>query len=171
MAGVAGVGKSTLAEQIGVALDGRGIPADVFAEEELFTRPEFARVAVGFRTKDHASPEEFEAAYRAWLSSLVSGTVAVMDWNPAGMTGDLPWATTDAHRFRTHLAAVRGLADGRVLLLHLQAPAEIAIQRAGRQRGADWLNRSDEIARAEGTASPIFLTGSSPRPTIMTIRP
>lgn len=50
MAGSAGVGKSTLAESIGATFRQRDIPVDVFGEDELFTRPQFTRVADGFRT-------------------------------------------------------------------------------------------------------------------------
>jgi thymidylate kinase len=150
MAGLAGVGKSTLAEGIGSTLRQCGHQVDVFGEEELFTRPQFARVADGFRTEQYASPTEFEAGYRAWLATLADQTIGVMDWNPAGMAGDLPWATGDRSRLRLHLRSVRRLAGRPTMILHLQAPAEITIERAGRQRGEEWLSRSDQIARAAG---------------------
>lgn len=150
MAGLAGIGKSSLAESIGVTLRQRNTPVDVFGEEELFTRPQFASVANGFRTKQYASPREFEAAYRDWLATLPTGTIAVMDWNPAGMTGDLPWATGHRDQFRQHLQTVRMLAEGKVLLLHLRASATTTIDRATRQRGDEWVSRSDQIARAAG---------------------
>lgn len=150
MAGLAGIGKSTLAEEVGATLRQRNAPVDVFGEEELFTRPQFDRVAEGFRTEQYATPQDFEAAYEAWLNTLADGTIAVMDWNPAGMAGDLPWATSDRKNLRKHLHAVRLLAGGKVLLLHLRASAEIAVDRASRQRGADWVSGADQIARAGG---------------------
>jgi hypothetical protein len=66
------------------------------------------------------------------------------------MAGDLPWATSNRARFHRHLEAVRALARGRALLLHLQAPAEVAIERAGLERGEEWLSRSDQIAQSAG---------------------
>lgn len=154
MAGSAGIGKSTLARHIGATLRQRRTPVDIFGEEELFTRPEFSRVAEGFRTQHHASPQVFEAAYETWLSALGAGTVAVMDWNPAGMAGDLPWATADRARFGEHLQAVRAVAGERLLLLHLLAPADITIDRARRERGEEWLARSDQIAQSGGHLAP-----------------
>jgi hypothetical protein len=150
MAGLAGIGKSTLAGEIAVTLRRRHFPVDVFGEEELFSRPQFARVADGFRTRRYASPREFETAYQDWLSTLAEGTIAVMDWNPAGMAGDLPWAIGDGDEFRRHLEVVRMLADGKVLILHLQTSAKATIDRASRQRGDEWVSRSDEVARAAG---------------------
>lgn len=150
MAGPAGVGKSTLAQRLGAEFERAGTPVDVFGEEEIFTRREFKRVGDGFRSQDYATAREFEAAYRTWLGDLAVETVAIMDWNPAGMTGDLPWATEDRALYGAHLAAVRTLADGRVLLLQLKAPPETAVQRARRERGADWVARADEVARSRG---------------------
>ncbi len=73
-----------------------------------------------------------------------------MDWNPAGMAGDLCGATRDRARFREHLQAVRALARGKVLLLHLLAPADVTVERAGRERGDEWLVRADQIAMSAG---------------------
>lgn len=150
MAGPAGVGKSSLTEWIANSLREQDVPVDAFGEEEFFTRLEFAQVADGFRTKHYAGPEVFEGAYEAWLSTLAAGAIAIMDWNPAGMAGDLPSATGDRGRFRRHLQVIRALARGRVLLLHLEAPAEVAVDRAGRERGEEWFARSDHIARSAG---------------------
>ncbi len=154
MAGLAGVGKSTLMERIGATLRRQHVPVDTFGEEELFTRSQFTRVADGFRTKHYASPEEFEGAYEAWLRTLPAATAAIMDWNPASMAGDLPWAAKDPARLRQHLQTVYALAGGRVLLLHLQAPAEVTIERASAERGEKWLARSDRIACSSGHDQP-----------------
>lgn len=154
MAGTAGVGKSTLAERLGATLHDRGVPTDVFGEEELFTRPEFTRVAEGFRTKVYAAADGFESAYRNWLRELPPTAMAIMDWNPAGMSGDLPWAA-DHDQYLAHLTAVRALGGGRVLLLHLQTSADCAVDRAARQRGEEWLARSDAVARSHGHDQPI----------------
>ncbi len=77
MAGLAGVGKSTLTGHVGATLRRHHVPVDTFGEEELFTRPQFTRVADGFRTKHYALPEDFEGAYEAWLSTLPAETVAI----------------------------------------------------------------------------------------------
>lgn len=139
---------------MGATLRRQHVPVDTFGEEELFTRPQFTRVADGFCTQHYASPEESEGAYEAWLGTLPAATVAIMDWNPASMAGDLPWASKDPALFRHHLQTGYTLAGGGVLLLHLQAPAEVTIERASAERGEEWLARSDRIARSAGHDQP-----------------
>lgn len=82
---------------------------DVCGEDELFTRAEFDRAARQFRGPSAPAPEDLETAYATWVASLPEQSVAVTDWSPAGMAGDLPWAVDELPRFRRHLQAVRGL--------------------------------------------------------------
>lgn len=154
LAGEAGVGKSTLATSLAEVLRRRGHSVDRFGEEELFTRPEFALVADRFRHGDGPAAGQFEEAYGAWLTSLTAGSAAITDWSPASMAGDLSWGLESRSEFVRHLRAVRELAGDRVILLHLTAPIDVAIGRAGEQRGEQWLERSDRIARADGHRQP-----------------
>lgn len=153
MSGPAGAGKSTLADTLARHL-ADDHPVDRFGEEELFTRPQFAVVADGFRGPDHPRRPEFEEAYTTWLRDLPERTVAIMDWCPSGMSGDLPWGLTSRPGYLDHLRAVRELAAGRVLQLRLRAPADLAVARAAAERGEAWLERYDGIARAAGHNHP-----------------
>lgn len=147
MDGPAGAGKSTLAGALARKLRAADHRADVFGEEELFTREEFAEVAEGFRTKEFAGPAAFEAAYSAYLSRFGSGW-AVFDWSAAAMTGDLGWERT---AYVEHLRRVTHLdPDCSLILLSLRIPARMATKRAANQRGEEWLNRYDKIALSEG---------------------
>jgi hypothetical protein len=154
MAGSAGVGKSTLAEQLSENLRRRGHWVDVCGEEELFTRSVFAEIAEGYTTKQFASPEQFEAAYSAWLGGTRPGEVVITGWNPAAMAGDLPWAMSNRARFRSHLRQTSDLASSRLVLLHLDASAAVAVERSFAQRGESWLDRYDEVAIAAGHHHP-----------------
>lgn len=154
MAGPAGAGKSTLADSLAEDLRRRGRSVDAFGEEELFERPAFAAVARAFRSKEQPDPALFEDAYRAWLRGLPDGQIAVMDWAPSGMSGDLAWALSDRSAYLRHLRAVATLAGGRVILLQLRTPVSVAVERAAEQRGEEWLARYDRIARADGSRHP-----------------
>lgn len=154
LAGEAGVGKSTLATSLAEVLRRRGHPVDLFGEEELFTRREFALIADRFRNGDGPAAGQFEEAYGAWLTSLPADSVAITDWSPASMAGDLSWGLESRSEYVRHLGAVRLLAGDRVILLHLTAPIDVAIGRAGEQRGEEWLERSDRTARADGHRQP-----------------
>jgi hypothetical protein len=126
-----------------------GVPVDVCGEDELFTRPEFGRAAIQFRGPSAPGPEDLEDCYTAWVASLPQKSVAVTDWNPAGMAGDLPWATQGQLRLRRHLQVVRALA-AQAIVVNLQVPVEVAVDRAVAERGEGWLVRSDQVARAAG---------------------
>ena len=156
MSGPAGAGKSTLADALARRL-ADDHPVDRFGEEELFTRPQFAVVADGFRGPDHPRRTEFEGAYTNWLRDLPERTVAIMDWCPSGMAGDLPWGLASRPGYVDHLRRVRELAAGRVLQLRLRVPADVAVGRAAAERGETWLDRYDTIARADGHDHPARL--------------
>ena len=153
LAGPAGGGKSTLSRAAGATMRQAGILVDVCSEDELFTRPEFDNVARQFQGPTGPTPEELEAAYAAWLANLPPQAVAVTDWHPAGMAGDLPWAVDDRPRLRRHLQAVRRLAT-QAIVVTLQLPAEVAVARAVSERGESWLIRSDFVALAAGHDQP-----------------
>ncbi|HEX3811717.1 MAG TPA: hypothetical protein VHX59_02650 [Mycobacteriales bacterium] len=154
MDGPAGAGKSTLAAALAGAFRAAGHRADLFGEEELFTRAEFSDVAQGFRTKEFARPVGFEKAYAAYLSGLGEDW-AVFDWSAAGMAGDLDWALQDRARYVAHLRRVPQLDPTRsLILLILVVPARVATERAAAQRGRTWLNRYDHLAVTGGFRGP-----------------
>ncbi|WP_152363735.1 ATP-binding protein [Microlunatus speluncae] len=154
MAGPAGIGKSTLADGITGDLWRQGSPVEAFGEEELFTRAEFAVVAEGFRTGHYAGASQFEDAYGAWLAKLPDEGVGVMDWSPAGMVGDLPWALADRPGYVSHLRTVAAMVRQRVIMFELKGPVGLAVERAAAERGEDWLVRYDKVARAAGHRQP-----------------
>ena len=119
----------------------------------MFTRPEFDRAARQFRGPSAPAPEDLEIPYATWVGSLPEQSVAVTDWSPAGMAGDLPWAVDEQLRFRRHLQAVRGLV-ARAVAVNLQVPVEVAVDRPAAERGEGWLARSDLVARAAGHNQP-----------------
>ncbi len=160
MDGLAGAGKSTLAAGLAATLRAEGHRVDLFGEEQLFTRPDFAVVAEGFRTKRFPTAAMFEAAYQDYFASLIDHSMidgsivdqwTVMDWSAAGMVGDLDWAMQDRAGFVTHLRSVMELnAPRQLILLNLSVDPAIATERAARQRGAQWITRYDELARNAG---------------------
>ncbi|MFC7625675.1 hypothetical protein [Microlunatus sp. GCM10028923] len=150
MSGTPGAGKSTLGEALAAGYRAQGRPVDRYGEEELFTRPEFARVAAGFRGPGSPSRADFEKAYASWLRGLPDEAIAIMDWAPAGMAGDLPWGLADRSGYVRHLRKVRELAAGRVLQLRLRVSTRLATGRAAAERGEPWLDRYDGLARADG---------------------
>ncbi len=154
MAGPAGAGKSTLTRSLGVRLSHGGAVVDDFGEEQLFTRQEFGEVGTAFRTSTGPSSTQLEWAYAAWLSTVPGDGCVVMDWNPASMAGDLPWARGDVARFRSHLEQVWSLTPQRAVVLSLEVRAELAVHRAGEERGGGWLTRYDSVARAAGHVGP-----------------
>jgi thymidylate kinase len=150
MAGPAGSGKSTLSESLGAFVRRDGGNADVFGEDELFRRSEFTDVAEMFRTTGGPAPAVLESAYAAWVDGLPTRKLAVMDWNPAGLAGDLAWARADQRLFRAHLATIGRLTSRPIVAVDLQVPAEVAVRRAAQQRGEDWLVQYDVVARSAG---------------------
>ena len=156
MDGLPGAGKSTLAENLVDRLCAAGRRADNFGEEQLFTRPIFAEVAHGFRTKQFATGPMFETAYRRYLAEWADGW-PVLDWSAAGMTGDLPWAMRDRAVFVGHLRRVAELAEPRqIVLLNLCVDPRTATERAAAQRGVKWLRQYDALAGNDG------ITGDDP---------
>jgi thymidylate kinase len=153
MEGVApGIGKSTLAEGLADSLRASGAAVDLFPEEQLFERGDFAEVAAGFRSKDFPTPAAFLHAYSLTLRrAKASQAWLILDWNCAGMASDLPWAMADRGRLDQLVRRVRSLAGGSAAtVLYLGGDIEVAIRRAARQRGPGWVTRYVGIAAEHG---------------------
>jgi hypothetical protein len=150
----AGIGKSTLAEGLAGALRGQGAAVDLFPEEQIFTRPHFAEVAEGFRSKEFAGPEAFERAWAAQFAELrAAGAWGVFDWSCVGMAGDLPWAIGGQPALTEHVLTVRKLAEADGLapvVLDLDCDLQSATAQAMAQRGAPWIDRYTGLAAANG---------------------
>ncbi|MET9023046.1 hypothetical protein ABZV93_23990 [Actinopolymorpha sp. NPDC004070] len=149
-----GIGKSTLAASLARVLRAGGSPVDLFPEEDLFTRPEFAEVAQGFRTKDFPTPEHFLPAYAATFEAQRAGNAwGIFDWNCAGMASDLPWAASDPARLRTLVRDVRLLAEERTpLVVSLRGDVRQATRRAAAERGRGWVDYWARIADEHGVS-------------------
>jgi len=154
-----GVGKSTLMTSLARTLRESGAIVDLFTEEQLFTRPDYARMAAGFRSRSFPTYEIFLTTYAAHISQLrTAGSWGLFDWNCAGMAGDLPWARENPAAVVDLVRAVRELAqDMAPIVLCLDAPIEVAVGRAVAERGRDWVTKYAKIAADNGVgqAEPI----------------
>lgn len=144
----AGIEKTTLAAGIARTVDAHAGIADLFGEEQLFTRSEWTRVAAGFRSKDFPTAPQFLEAYTATIQAArASGAWLILDWFCGGMAGDLPWALA-AHILLVDLCgAVRELAtDMEPVVIDLTGDARVATERAMAERGAPWIQRYTRLA-------------------------
>lgn len=149
MDGVApGIGKSTLAASLADVLQDCGAAVDLFPEEDLFTRPEFAHAAQGFRDKNFPTPEVFLPAYAATFERMrAQHAWGIFDWNCAGMASDLPWATAEPPRLQRLVHDVRNLAaEMSPVVLFLHGDVREATRRAAAERGQTWIDRYARIA-------------------------
>jgi hypothetical protein len=147
-----GIGKSTLAEGLADSLSARGAAVDLFPEEQLFERIDFAEVAAGFHSLDFPTPAAFLDAYTATVRRAKANQAwLILDWNCAGMASDLPWAMDDRGRLDQLVRDVRSLVGGAgATVLYLGGNIEVAVRRAARQRGPEWVARYVAIAANHG---------------------
>lgn len=157
----AGVGKTTLARALAGRRSGSGLPVDLFTEEQLFSREEFAEIGTAFRDRTYPSSEMMLEGYRRILAGLESDHEAIIfDWSCLGMISDLPWAEGRQDVLEAHASEVARLtASMGPALIYLEAEPEVAVQRAVAQRGDRWARRYARLA-AEGRVAPTrdFLT-------------
>jgi hypothetical protein len=150
----AGIGKSTLAAGIARTVEAHAGTADLFGEEQLFTRPEWTHVAAGFRSKDFPTGPQFLQAYTTTIrTARSSGSWLILDWFCGGMAGDLPWALADHSLLVDLCRAVRELAtDMDPVLIDLTGDARVATERAMAERGKPWIRRYTQLAADRGIA-------------------
>ena len=147
-----GIGKSTLAASLAGLLESGGAAVDLFPEEQLFTRPTFARVAQAFRGQASPGPELFRAAYTATIEQARAQQAwVIFDWNCAGMASDLPWAVAEPQRLYRLVRDVRGLAaDMAPVIMSLQGDIAEATRRAAAERGQTWIDHWVAVAAGRG---------------------
>lgn len=137
-----GVGKSTLCAGLSLWLADLGLRVDHFREEEILTRPQFAAVAEDFEAKGMVKPETLIAATAQFVDSiLVSGddvviADALVPFVPSLLAIGHGEETIDA--FMTDLTQV--LAPVCPVMVFLDGNAEVALPRAARREGAEWLD-------------------------------
>jgi thymidylate kinase len=142
-----GIGKSTLAWNLAEAIAQRGLPVDILPENAIFNRPEFADAAVGFRTKQfdieqEALPQGYEALVQRHADS---GAWIIFDWSAASMAEDLPWAE-DIDALTAHVRRVGEIVSGLdQIVLMLDGPIEVGVDRAIAQRGMRWFDTYAEM--------------------------
>ncbi|MEQ7127569.1 hypothetical protein ABN034_23885 [Actinopolymorpha sp. B11F2] len=150
-----GIGKSTLAASIAAVLKDGGAAADLFPEEDLFTRPEFAHVAQGFRDKNSPTPEVFLPAYTATIEQMRARHAwGIFDWTCVGMASDMPWAIAEPLRLHRLVRDVQKLAaEMSPVVLFLTGDVREATRRAAAERGQVWVDYWVRIAAEHGAPS------------------
>jgi thymidylate kinase len=145
-----GVGKSTASTGLARWLAEAGRQVDHFAEEELFTRPQFADVAAYFRATGKVEPAMLLAAASRFAGSVLAGhvDVVVADALVPFVPSLLAVGCTDQQirQFVADLTAA--LAPIQPVLLFLDGDPATALARADSREGGGWLAwYLDKLAR------------------------
>jgi thymidylate kinase len=137
-----GVGKSTLCAGLSRWLADAGLRVDHFREEEILTRSEFGAVAEAFKATGTVGPGTLIAATAEFVDSVrASGDdVVIAD----ALVPFVPTLLAMGHgeemidAFMTDLAEV--LAPVCPVMVFLDGKAEVALSRAVRREGEQWLD-------------------------------
>jgi len=143
-----GIGKTTLAEGLARRRSQLAAPADLFTEDQIFEREDFAEIGRAFRDRTYPTAHMMIEGYRRVISHLGPGRGAlVFDWSCLGMVSDLPWAEGKPDILQRHARQVAQLVShlGPVLL-DLTGDITTALQRAQSQRGEQWTRRYARLA-------------------------
>lgn len=170
--GVAGAGKSSLAEDLSKVLIDQGAKVDLIPEEDIFTRREFVDVGQAFKTRTWPTGDMMLAAYRSILETAQQQSQWVIaDWNCVGMIEDLSWAQPNRATLTTfqpearadmdvltaHAQDVRTLvAAFNPILLVLNVPHRVAVMRAAAERGQPWIERYAALAQERDSHEPLL---------------
>jgi thymidylate kinase len=149
--GLPGSGKTALAARLADDL-ARGFAVDLIREEDIFARDEFTEAGESFRIFRMAAAGDLLLAYGR-LARVLQDTaaVAVFDWNASGMAEDLPWAAGQAD-LDAHVRAVHStVAMLNPVVVFLAALPEVAFERAGAERGEEWVARYAALGAQEGS--------------------
>ena len=139
-----GAGKSTLSRALAAALGERGEAVEFVEEEALFRLPELAPLAERFLRKDFPGPDDLLAAFEAFLAARPSVDWIVNDGSWVLLGEDLPWAQASWEAVVGYARGLREVVVERGLeprLLFLDAPVEVAVERARRRDGEERFNR------------------------------
>lgn len=137
-----GVGKSTLCGGLSRWLADAGLRVDHFREEEVLTRPQFAAVAEAFTATGAVDVETLIASTAKFVDSvLASGddvviADALVPFVPTLLAMGHGEETIDA--FMADLTEV--LAPVCPVMVFLDGNAEVALSRAARRDGEQWLD-------------------------------
>lgn len=136
-----GVGKSTVSTGLARWLAEAGRHVDHFAEEDLFTRPQFAAVAAHFRSTGTVEPGMLLAAASRFASSVLARhvDVVVADALVPFVPSLLAVGCTD-QQIREFVADLTAeLAPIQPVLLFLDGDPATALARADSREGGGWL--------------------------------
>jgi thymidylate kinase len=137
-----GVGKSTLCQGLARWLDEAWLRVDHFAEEEIFTRPEFGEVAGHFRATGRVDRAMLLAAASRFAgSALARGVdVVVADALVPFVPSLLAMGCSDQH-VCAFVAELTGLlAPLQPVLVFLDSGPEAALARAAAREDPGWLD-------------------------------
>ncbi len=136
-----GIGKSTVCAGLAGWLTQAGNRVDHFAEEEIFTRPEFADVAAYFLATRRVDPRMLLAAGSRFATSVLAANVDVVvaDAQVPFVPSLLAVGCSDqqVRQFVADLTAE--LAPVEPVLLFLDGDAATALARAEAREGPGWL--------------------------------
>jgi thymidylate kinase len=143
IAGVApGMGKTTVCESLRDWLAGRELDVDLFREEEVLTRPEFAAVAAEFAATGRVGLPTLLAGMSDYVASIQRAGVqtAVADSLVPFVSSLIAWGHDDAAitGFLTDLA--RLLMPVHPVIIYLDGDPQAGLARAADREGGDWLD-------------------------------
>lgn len=136
-----GIGKSTVCASLAQWLMDAGLKVDHFAEEEVFTRPQFAEVAAHFRATRSVEPAMLLAAASRFARSVLADDIDV-----AAADALVPFVPSllavgcdddEIDRFVSDLTTE--LAPLEPVLLFLDGDPAVALARAAEREGPHWL--------------------------------
>jgi thymidylate kinase len=137
-----GVGKSTLCAGLSQWLADAGLRVDHFREEEILTRPQFAAVAEDFKATGAVELGTLIAATAQFVESvLASGDDVVIADALVPFVPSLLAMGNDEQMIDAFMADLTEvLAPVRPVMVFLDGNAEVALSRAARREGAQWLD-------------------------------
>ena len=137
-----GLGKSTVSAALRDWLAGRGLGVELFAEQDVLTRCEFARVAAEFRAGGVVDLKTVLAAVSDYVASIQQAAVdvAITDSLVPFVPSLLAWGHDElaASAFLHELAML--LMPVRPVIVYLDGDPRTALARAASREGPGWLD-------------------------------
>jgi hypothetical protein len=133
-----GIGKSTLARRL-AADSPPGTRVDVFDEEDVLSRPEFATVASQYRATGVVDPEALLDASARFVASAVEHDLVITDTLFPFVPSLLAWGH-DRARIRSFLARLRTILEPLdPTIVYLDGDPADTLPRAASRSGDAWL--------------------------------